>query len=228
MFLTNKKGWLWQEFELALLRAGSMAELMAAKYSASKAVRVAVMEQWTADGRYNWLNKKAELLSTREDEYQVFWSSDQSKWPKVGDLLRMGRREPHNRPYEVMKRLKDSNKQVWLSVRDVATGEPMELAKMEDFEFWPTVGGKVGILIREYLDWLADQRSVHARNEGALAQIERRLKAYGAENGHVGGDVVALLRYYDLVEVEQGMGVVALGDERVRCPLTVLYVPRKS
>ena len=185
------------------------------------------MQLWMKDGRYEWLKAKAEKLRDAPEDEAMFWSSkSDATLPQVGDLVRIAGSTEHDRPYEVLRRAKDSNGQVWVFVRDVESGVDMPGQHVEPFQFWPKVGDQVLFAIGPYLDWLSEQRDVQASsgNRGALAQIEKRLKVYGADNGHLGGNVTKLLNKFPLVTVKGDMGVVQLEDEKVWAPLRSLLV----
>lgn len=226
-FITPDKEWRWQEFEQSLILASTYSELLAVKARTPFELRTQVMTEWLKDGRYEWLKAKADRLRDTPEEDVMFWSSRADETlPQVGDLVRIAGSDQHDRPYEVLKRSKDDGGQVWLIVKDVEAGHQMPPQRVEPFQFWPKVGDQVLIAIGPYLDWLAKQRDVQAKsgNRGALAQIEKRLKVYGADKGHLGGNVTRLLNPVPLLKIKGDMGVVKIEDEVIMAPMRSLLV----
>jgi hypothetical protein len=227
MYLTTDAPWQQSLFEAELLNSVSMPELNHAKASFPEYFRRAIMAQWSEDGRYEWLKDKAKAFQSQPiPEPIMFWSSRKESIPQIGSLVRVHNEPSRNRPYEVIERMRDENGSVLLTVRD-EDGETVSSVPVEIFSYWPTQGDRVYFDVRQYLDWLIELRRVHATNSGLIGQIEARLKVYGAEKGHVGGNVMALYKPCLLATVEGAMGVVEMG-EPVKAPLKVLIVSEKN
>lgn len=62
----GKDDW-WQSFENALIQATTLTQMQEAKAKLSALKRITVMGQWQADGRYPWLEAKAERLKAEAD-----------------------------------------------------------------------------------------------------------------------------------------------------------------
>lgn len=163
----------------------------------------------------------------------MFFSTKTETLPKVNELVRIVGSDAHDRPYQIIKRGKDKEGQVFIDCLDIESKQKMERAKVELFSFWPEVGDTVVFAIQPYFEWLVAQRGILARegNTGALAQIERRLKAYGAGEKYGaswGGDITKLLLKWTLSLVEDELAIVKHGDELIKVPTQVLLVLSKK
>lgn len=209
-------------FENELLTAVSAAELAEIKARYPEKLRRRTMGDWLKDGRYEWLTRKYEVLYTHPQEPEMkFWQHLPATWPKTGALVRQSGNPMNNKPLKVLST--DGGK-LYLEAPE---GEQWEPAPMECFSYWPTQGDRVTFLICHYLDWL---RQVWVKNKGNAAiaeQIMARLERYGAQDGHVGGEVVSLLKTYDLLLAIGDMGAVDMGG-RVQVPLKCLIVVGKD
>lgn len=219
MKITENAPWEQQNFEVELLRAQSAAELTTIKRRTPEKLRRSTMVQWASDGRYEWLAEKFQILyEYPQERAKMFWTSKKSSWPAVGAIVRETGNTHKNKALIVVS----ISQEGVMTVQD-EDGKQFADAPMEVFQPWPQQGDKVTFLIREYLDWLVSLKNIHIENEKVLGQIEARLKAYGAEQGHIGGSVLSLMRSYELVSVSGNVGVVAM-DGKVQCPLNCLVV----
>jgi hypothetical protein len=209
-------------FEQALLTADSAAELQEIKARFPEKLRRKTMGDWLKDGRYEWLTRKYEVLYSNPQEGALkFWQHKPATWPKVGELVRQSGSTTNNKPLKVLA--VDDGK-LRLEAMDGSQWEP---APIECFSYWPAQGDRVTFLIREYLGWLRQVWVVNQANTAIAQQIMKRLEKYGAQDGHVGGDVVALLKSYELVTVQDAMGAVDMGG-KVQVPLRCLIVVNKD
>ncbi len=161
----------------------------------------------------------------------MFFSSDLKACARKGEFVTIRGSSSYHLPYEVARRFKRKDKldQVYFELVN-ELGAVMEPKKVEVFSFWPAEGDTVLFSIREYLDWLVEQKGVQANlgNYGAMAQIQKRLRAYGADSQGFGGDVTQLLHKYKLIQVEGDLGVVSYHGENIKAPLKALAVIQKE
>jgi len=158
----------------------------------------------------------------------MFFSSDTKNLPRVGEEVRVIGDSIHDKPYKIVKRKKDK-----LTGQVFVDFESMPPAKIEPFSFWPAENDTVVFLIKIYLDWLCEQHDIQASagNYGALAQIQKRMKVYGAgrEYGaNFGGNVLSLMEPFLLVKTQQGVGAVKGHGELIKAPLYALAVLKKE
>ena len=71
-WLTPGKPEWWQEFEYALIEATTLGQLTAARDKGKTSIsrQTQVMNQWSSDGRYAWLQTKESRLQAEADQFQ--------------------------------------------------------------------------------------------------------------------------------------------------------------
>lgn len=162
----------------------------------------------------------------------MFFSTDTSNLPSIGELICIRGSVKNDRPYRVIGRsLNKEDGQVYVDVIDDSTNENMDRCKVEIFSFWPMQGDTVLIIMGPYMDWLAKQLQVakNQNNRTNLQRVQDRFRAC-----ELASKTTDELMQKHTLELVEGTGVTAMGAVRnengrlFRCPLKCLAVLNKK
>lgn len=162
----------------------------------------------------------------------MFFSTDKSNLPQIGELIRIRGDSNHDRPYRVVDRfLSKEDGQVYVDLIDDSTNKEMERCNVEIFSFWPMQGDTVLIIMGPYMDWLAEKLQIakSQRSRSNLQRVQDRFRAC-----EVASKTTEELMQKHTLELVEGAGVNAIGAVKneagrlFQCPLRCLAVLNKS
>ena len=161
----------------------------------------------------------------------MFFSTDKSNLPQIGELICIRGDSNHDRPYRVVNRfLRKTDGQIYVDLIDDSTNQKMERCKVENFSFWPMQGDTVLIIMGPYMDWLAEQLQIAKEQKRSnLERVQDRFRAC-----KVASKTTDELMQKHTLELVEGAGVTAVGAVRnesgrlFKCPLFCLAVLNKS
>lgn len=160
----------------------------------------------------------------------MFFSSNHSNLPVVGDLVCIYGSEQHYRPYEVTQRERQkSTGQVWYWLTDAETGVVMPKIQAEILSWWPGEGDQVLVIMEPYLMWLAHQLEIVKKGVTITSQTQK-LAARLEAAGKAGKTTEQLCEVHILERLfEDGLGAIRRkGGSLFKCPIDCLKVLEKA